>query len=101
MAEQHELEAAYFHQLRQIGDMDGDVARDLGYLTSPEEFEATLVSHQQFKQPTAAEQARQADYSYYQKEFHLSGNNTLTDEQLAINKRGIAAARAFRTSKER
>jgi len=42
MVKQHELEAAYYHGLRAIGDVDPEVARDLGYDVTPDDFEASI-----------------------------------------------------------
>lgn len=102
MAKRYELEAAYYQGLREMNGMDDDVARDLGFVTSPEEFEATLESHKPLNQPTSAEIARAEASAYYTSEFHLTGPIELSPEEKDRNNIAIAGIRAnLKAEKER
>jgi hypothetical protein len=68
MTKRYELEAAYFQGLREMNGMDPDVARDLGFVTNPDEFEATLDSHKQINPRVVA---REASHQTNVKDFHL------------------------------
>ena len=74
-AERHELEAAYYKGLQEMNGMDPEVARDLGFVTNPDEFEATLASHEN---TSPAADARRADHLKNIELYH-----TQTDEQRA------------------
>jgi hypothetical protein len=87
---QHDLEAAYYHGLRTMGDMDPEVAEDLGIPTTPDSFDRHIANGTQGAQ-TAREAARAADHAYYTEQFGLTGSEPLSSEQRAINATGRAA----------
>lgn len=93
MVQRHELEAAYYHDLRAQEGMDPEVARDLGYLTSPEDFEAAINPAITNIDLSTTNVARQAAHDYYTEEFKLTGPVGLTEQDRVRNRTGSAAAR--------
>lgn len=63
MVQRHELEAAYFHDLRAQEGMDPEVARDLGYVTSPEDFDSSLENANAVKRAMSSSTGYLAPYA--------------------------------------
>jgi hypothetical protein len=84
MTKLHELEAAYYHGLREMNGMDPEVARDLGFVTNPEEFEATLESHKHINARVETREAsHQANVELHHLQTDEGRNKQYTPEELA------------------
>jgi hypothetical protein len=97
MTQRYELEAAYYKGLREMNGMDPEVAQDLGFVTSPEEFEATLQSHTQISPRTAArEVSHQTNVELHHLQTDEGRNMRYSLEELAeIDSAQIAARKSI------
>lgn len=101
MATSQELESAYYHGLRSMGDIDVAVAEDLGIVTTPERFDEVVASGKtvaslmpQSAEPTPREAARNEAHEFYGQQFGMRDWSNLPPEQQAINAAGFTAVRA-------
>ena len=89
MAQNHELRAAYFHDLRAQEGMDADVARDLGYVTSPEDFDRSIESAQAVKRAMGSSTDYLAPYA----ELTRAQPEPVRTEEHLTNQTGTQLAR--------